>query len=143
MKIMIIGSTSYQQRIQEHKEKLESAGHEVQLPVFDTINGDEYNICFINRDFIVGADEVHVIWDARSIGTIFDLGVCFGLNKPIKLIYLNKKQFVNFVTLYDKVSSLEVPDDQVLYTCYKCTVNRICKWAWDKYNTNGECLAEK
>ena len=29
------------------------------------------------------------------------------------------------------------------FTCYDCKNNDICKYAWDLYNTNGDCLASK
>jgi hypothetical protein len=29
------------------------------------------------------------------------------------------------------------------YTCNKCAANLSCPYAWDGYNTNGDCLAEK
>jgi hypothetical protein len=28
-------------------------------------------------------------------------------------------------------------------TCFECGANKTCEWAWDHYNTNGDCLAEK
>ena len=29
------------------------------------------------------------------------------------------------------------------YTCFKCPLKETCEYAWDDYNTNGDCLAEK
>ena len=29
------------------------------------------------------------------------------------------------------------------YTCFRCPINDTCARAWDAYNTNGDCLAEK
>jgi hypothetical protein len=29
------------------------------------------------------------------------------------------------------------------FTCNSCGVALTCKYAWDDYNTNGDCLAEK
>ncbi len=26
------------------------------------------------------------------------------------------------------------------FTCYKCRASKKCKWAWDDYSTNGDCL---
>ena len=28
-------------------------------------------------------------------------------------------------------------------TCFRCDDNATCKWAWDPYNTDGDCLARK
>lgn len=25
-------------------------------------------------------------------------------------------------------------------TCYRCSNNKTCEFAWDHYNTNGDCL---
>ena len=42
----------------------------------------------------------------------------------------------------------ECPDYQKmpnknLFTCFKCKDNKICAFAWDLYNLNGDCLATK
>ena len=29
------------------------------------------------------------------------------------------------------------------YTCHKCGAKDNCQYAWDDYNINGDCLAEK
>lgn len=39
-----------------------------------------------------------------------------------------------------------VPIDQIEIpkcTCEDCLCNTKCEWAWDLYNTNGDCLGEK
>ena len=101
MKITIIGSTSYQERMQRHKSELESNGYTVSLPAFDNFDGmNELQVCGYNRSKIKWADEIHVIWDQRSIGTIFDLGMAFALQKPVRIIYLNTKTFPNFLSQY-------------------------------------------
>jgi hypothetical protein len=28
-------------------------------------------------------------------------------------------------------------------TCWNCSDNGTCPWAWDPYNTDGDCLADK
>ena len=35
----------------------------------------------------------------------------------------------------------KVHDNQ--YTCHECPDEKTCKYAWDLYNTNGDCLAYK
>ena len=30
-----------------------------------------------------------------------------------------------------------------IFTCHGCPEEPRCQWAWDLYNTNGDCLAEK
>lgn len=29
------------------------------------------------------------------------------------------------------------------FTCSRCGANRVCEFAWDLYNTGGDCLAMK
>lgn len=100
MKIAIIGTTAYQNKMENHKDQLEKEGHLVKMPAFDNLIGNEFDICNYNKETIVWSDEVHILWDARSIGTIFDLGMCFALDKKIKIIYLQPKRFTNFVEQY-------------------------------------------
>ena len=28
-------------------------------------------------------------------------------------------------------------------TCYGCDIADTCEWAWDLYNTHGDCIADK
>lgn len=98
MKITIIGSTAYDYKMKEYANTLIVQGHYVELPVFDSHpNASELEICVYNRNKIEWADEVHVIWDNRSVGTIFDLGMCLALRKKIKIVYLNEKTFANLM----------------------------------------------
>lgn len=92
MKIAIIGSSQYYSWFLRYAEKLRNEGHEVMLPTLDsdqTARG--INLCKANRSMIVWADEVHVFWDQRSTGTIWDMGMAYGLEKPIKIAYLEKE----------------------------------------------------
>lgn len=101
--ITIIGSTGYQDKVKKHAEELREEGHEVLIPAFDSKpDYNELEICAYNKELIRRASEVHVIWDARSNGTIFDLGMAFAMNKPIKIIHLNEKTIVGFTKQYEK-----------------------------------------
>jgi len=100
-KILIIGSTQYKDRFINHKFELEFQGHEVRIPVFDDCLWDELKMCEHNRDLIEWADEVHVIWDQRSMGTVFDFGMCFALRKPIKIIYMESKTLRGLMEKYE------------------------------------------
>ena len=103
MKIVIIGSTQYEERIITWAEMERARGNEVKVPSFDDIEEfDELGICKYNRKLIKWADEVHIIWDQRSTGTIFDFGMCFALEKPIKLVYLEQKTFTGVMKKYEK-----------------------------------------
>ena len=101
MKITIIGTTAYQDRMSQHKTELNSQGHQVKIPAFDNMpNLDEIGVCTYNLNAIKWADEIHIFWDQRSIGTIFDFGMVFALNKPISIIYLQPKTFANLMRKY-------------------------------------------
>jgi len=103
MKIAIIGSTAYKNRIFRHMFNLKSEGHEVKIPAFDEHPElDELGICKYNRSIIEWADEVHVFWDQRSMGTVFDFGMAFMARKEIKIIYLEPKTFANVMRKYEK-----------------------------------------
>ena len=103
MKVVIIGSIQYVEKIKEHKKKLERKGGIVRIPAFDDHKElDELGVCKYNRELIKWADEVHIIWDRRSMGTIFDFGMAFALEKPIRIIYLEPKTFEGVMKKYEK-----------------------------------------
>jgi nucleoside 2-deoxyribosyltransferase len=102
MKIALIGSTSYQPRFQVEAAKLRHLGHTVRSPVFDdSLDLDELGICEHNREMIEWADEVHIIWDQRSIGTIFDFGMAFALHKTTRITYLEPKTIAGVMRKYE------------------------------------------
>jgi diphthamide synthase subunit DPH2 len=102
MKIVLIGSTQYRDKFTEAKERLESEGHEVLIPAFDTKPElDDLGVCEYNRDLIESADEVRVIWDNRSPGSIFDFGMVFGMRKKFKVEYIESKTFASVMKKYE------------------------------------------
>ena len=102
MRIAIFGSTALKNKMLRYGEQLIKENNEVKLPAFDSHpEFDELQICEYNRDIIKWADRVDVFWDARSIGFIFDFGMIFMANKPIKVIYLEKKTLAGVLTKYE------------------------------------------
>ena len=92
MRIALIGSSQYVRKFNEVEDRLVAAGHEVRTPAFDSHEGlNELGVCEHNRDMIEWAEEVHVIWDQRSSGTVFDFGMCFALRKPLVIEYMEPK----------------------------------------------------
>lgn len=69
-------------------EILEVAGWQVHWPPRDTYQDDPVglDICCQNREAIAAADRVFIIWDGKSTGSLFDLGMAFALNKPLTVI---------------------------------------------------------
>ena len=57
----------------------------VHWPPRDTNQIDEtgYRICTDNMNAIKNADVVHIVWDGKSQGSLFDLGVAFALGKQL------------------------------------------------------------
>jgi len=108
MKITIIGSTGLNRKMKNHAKKLREEGNRVRMPAFDNLKGcDELQVCECNLKNIKWADEVHIIWDCRSTGTIFDFGMIFALHKPVKLLYLEKKTFRGLMEKYEAKKMLE------------------------------------
>lgn len=104
MKIAIIGSTQYLDRMKEHRSILlfQYPCYWVRLPVLDQHPElDELGILTVNREMIEWADEVHVLWDQRSMGTMFDFGMAFALRKHIKIVFLEPKTFTNALKQYE------------------------------------------
>jgi len=109
MKIALIGSTQYKDKFIEHKAKLEKDGHEVRIPAFDDHpDFDELDVCKYNREAIKWADRVDMIWDQRSSGTVFDFGMLFMAEKPLRIVYMERKTFRGVMEKYESEScSLE------------------------------------
>ena len=91
MKIALIGSTQYRDRMEAYKKKLIQQGHAVLMPKFDE-DAKLMEILEHNRRIIREADRVDVFWDGRSIGTVFDFGMVFALEKPLKVVYLEEEK---------------------------------------------------
>ena len=105
MKVFMIGSTAYQDKIKNYAEELRQKGHEVLIPVFDSW-GEKATVLDVlteNRRLMRLADEVHMIYDGRSDGTKFDFGMCFAMEKPLKIIYMNNKHLVDGMYQYEAI----------------------------------------
>lgn len=101
-KHLIIGSTQYSTLMFEAKSRLEKNGFVVRMPTFDDSDLNELSIVEKNRGLIEWADEVHLFWDQRSMGTVFDLGMVFMARKPLVIEYLEDKTIPNLVKMYSK-----------------------------------------
>jgi hypothetical protein len=102
MRVYILHSGSLKEKAKEHYEKLRAEGNEPYLPFLDTAQDmPELEICKKNLEAITNAEEVHVIWDGHSRGSIFDFGMTFALKKPIKLIYIEPKSIINLMKQYE------------------------------------------
>lgn len=62
---------------------LETAGNKVHWPPRNTDQDDPVGlrICQDNRQAIEDADEVHIWWNDKSQGSLFDFGIAFALKR--------------------------------------------------------------
>lgn len=94
--------------VKHHVEKLEAEGWDIHFPPRDTEQECDtgYNICLQNKEAIINADRVFIVWDGKSQGGLFDLGMTFALNKNIEIIdipeLLEGKSFQNMITEWKK-----------------------------------------
>ena len=73
--------------IDSYVKSLEFDHNEVHLPYRDTDQTKTgIEICTQNMKAIRDADEVHIFYTDSSLGTHFDLGMSFAMNKKIKFI---------------------------------------------------------
>lgn len=82
-----------EQETQEIVNKLTKEGWSVYWPPRDTNQVDPtgYRICTDNKQAIENADVVHFIWDGKSQGCLFDLGIAFALGKRVIPVSLPEK----------------------------------------------------
>jgi len=109
--------------LRDYTQALERGGYDVHLPYRDTDQDDPYgyNICRENREAVKNSDEVHVYYKEGSRGSIFDLGMAFAEEKPVKVINeeelgkLNPpKSFGNMLQILDKKTKGLLEDSEKL-----------------------------
>ena len=92
-----------QSEFEEIVRHLEEGGWKVHYPPRDTEQNDPtgFAICWDNLSAIHAADTVHVVWDGKSQGCLFDLGMAFALGKKIIVVSLPEqsegKSFQNMI----------------------------------------------
>jgi len=103
MKIAIMGSTQYLEKMLALRYSLEKEGHETRLPTLDhrTPEVTELMIMEANRAKIEWADMVYFVWDQRSPGAFGDFCMAFALRKSIRLAYIEPKIIANFMRQYE------------------------------------------
>jgi nucleoside 2-deoxyribosyltransferase len=101
MKIFIIGSSQYKDKMLDHAHKMEAEGHRVYFPALDDVMfNSTLEILQTNKKRMQGADEVHLFYDGRSQGTLIDFGMAIALDKPLRIIYINDKSIVDGMKEY-------------------------------------------
>ena len=94
--------------LDKYVEELEFQGSKVHYPIRDVEQNDEgLNICFNHREAMKQAQEVHIYWNAKSRGSVFDFGMAFLMGKKIVLINkvkkTKKKSYENVLLDLDKI----------------------------------------
>lgn len=93
---------------------LEKLGREVYWPWRDTDQNDlvGLRICTDNLRAIRRADEVHIWYNPKSQGSVFDFGIAFGLRKKIVLanpdmvLPTENKSFANVLIALHKLNTI-------------------------------------
>ena len=95
MKIFIAHSSGMYKQALEYEEEI---GIPCYIPIRDTDqSGPEVKILKQNLEGMKPCDEVHVIWDLSSLGTIFDIGMAYALGKPIKIVKTKTHHWTKFI----------------------------------------------
>ena len=98
--------------MQGYIDGTERQGKKIYYPSRDTNQKDEtggWNICTDNKNAILASKEVHIFWDDKSTGSIFDLGMAFCAGKKLKVINLesidisNNKSFHNVIIYWNNL----------------------------------------
>lgn len=100
-------STEQGFHLEKYIKTLEDNGNTVFYPMRDAPQSSKtgYEIVEAELQAIKEADEIHVCWDINSKGSHFDLGMCYALNKIIKMVHLftpdgNEKSYVKTIEKY-------------------------------------------
>lgn len=90
-------------------EQIERGGIAVHWPPRDTDQNDPtgYRICQQNRYAIEAADFISIVWDGKSQGCLFDMGMAFAFgNIPVRVIQLPEptegKSFQNMIREWER-----------------------------------------
>ncbi len=86
-------------------ETLENSGLRVFYPPRDTDQVDPGGGLRILRDNyyrgFLRCREIHIVWDPKSQGSVFDLGLCFAMRKPLRVVNpvrrTHEKSFANAI----------------------------------------------
>jgi hypothetical protein len=82
-----IATDSIKEELESYVAFKEDQGNKVYYPARDTNQDDDpIDICESNYKAIALADEVHVFYNDKSLGSHFDLGIAFALHKRILLV---------------------------------------------------------
>lgn len=144
-KVAIIGSSGLYPQMREHFMELHKKGIQGMMVKMDWDGRKIEDIVDTNKKRIREADEVHLFWDGRSPGTILDLGMTIGLNKPLRIMHLEEKSIPEYVKKY---AARFLQDPECGYCQEKLTTGnlnmkfcKICRRMYFKGNRTGLWIA--
>ena len=81
-------SEEAKEKMQNYIKSLENENAKVYYPHRDTNQNDPigYNICSENREGLLSSDEVHIWYDKKSEGSVFDLGMAWASGKKLVIV---------------------------------------------------------
>jgi len=97
MNIFIIHSLGLTEKALQYAESLNPKDNWYLPGRHTDQSGSPHEILKANRDALRESDECHVLWDKSSLGTIFDMGMAYALDKPILVVGLKKNHWVSFM----------------------------------------------
>jgi len=107
MKVFLISpvakaTSELNDKIGKHIALLEQSGIKVHWPIRDTNQKDPtggYEICKINAQAILEADEIQIWYDEQSGGSKFDMGIVFVLTQILgykkNIVIVNEKEILD------------------------------------------------
>ena len=81
--------------IEDFVEEKYNEGYNIHAPHLHTVQRDlfgGYTICKQNGEALASSEEIDIYYDQTSTGSVFDLGMAYGLHKPLRL--LNREEIV-------------------------------------------------
>jgi hypothetical protein len=101
----------------QYVAELEKNGYSVHYPPRDvdqTDDGVGLAISEAHREAMLGCDEVHVIWDAASVGSHFDFGMAFMLQawKKIPIVLARPPQLTPTKSYGNKLAAIAARDHE-------------------------------
>ena len=103
-------TTEQKSKMEEYIQSVKEQGKTIYYPATDTNQNDHigFRICSDNKNALLNSKEVHIFWDAKSTGSLFDLGMAFAINKELSVINFDEvestegKSFSNMIKEWHK-----------------------------------------
>lgn len=97
--IFIAHSLKFLNQALEYEKRLKELEPEIKvyIPGRDTPQNKADDIIKCNREAAIQSNSCCVIWDGVSLGTIFDVGMFYGMNKPVKIVKIIPQSWTSYM----------------------------------------------